>query len=178
MYYNLLTAKIKGKDKRGKRLMADTDKKLKKLEDEIKAGQKTDEYHSCRLKVNSKGSSDHELLQFFMGFLLFGGGIFWILNSFTVSSTWGGGYWSMFGMRLPTGTMLIPLLVGIGLLFFLDRKIIGGIVCCLGLLVILISLLTSLEFHAVRSSLYVYILMFSMTAAGAALLIKTLFRKR
>lgn len=158
--------------------MEDIDKELKRLENEIKSDRTENVTRGKSVSGNAKGSSDHELLQFFIGFLLFGGGVYWILNSFTVSSAWGGGYWSLFGMRLPSGTMLIPFLIGIGLLFFLDRKIIGGIVCCLGLLIILISILTSLEFHAVRNSLYVYLLMFSMVAAGAALLIKTLFKKR
>ena len=164
--------------------MSDIDKELAKLESEVKSNSKIDTAPVSDIKNtkssggNVSGSSNNELLQFFIGFLLFGGGIYWMLNSFTVSSSWGGGYWSLFGMRMPMGVMLIPLLVGIGLLFFCDKKVIGGCVAALGLLVIVISLLTSIEFHAVRSSLYVYVLMFGMIAAGAGLLIKTLFKKR
>ena len=168
---------------RGRRMtMENYDKELAGLENEIRSKMSDTQPVMNRTEpakrdgANVTGSSDHELLQFFIGFLLFGGGIYWVLNSFTVSSTWGSGYWSLFGMRMPMGVMLIPLLVGIGLLFFLDKKVIGGFVCALGLLVIVISLLTSITFHAVRSSLYVYVLMFGMIAAGAGLLIKTLFK--
>ena len=125
---------------------------------------------------NNEGKAQNELLQFFMGFLLFGGGLYWVFNSFTVSSSWGSGYWGIGNFRMPMGTMLIPLLIGIGLLFFLDKKAIGGFVCALGVLVILISLVTSIFFHAVGGTLYTYILMFGMVAAGAALLIKVLFK--
>ncbi|MCR5816433.1 MAG: hypothetical protein K6F91_06100 [Ruminococcus sp.] len=125
---------------------------------------------------NNEGKAQNELLQFFMGFLLFGGGLYWVFNSFTVSSSWGYGYWGIGSLRMPMGTMLIPLLVGIGLLFFFEKKAIGGFVCALGVLIILISLLTSLSFHATSGTLYTYILMFGMVAAGAALLIRVLFK--
>ena len=124
----------------------------------------------------NEGKASNELLQFFMGFLLFGGGLYWVFNSFTVSSTWGSGYWGIGSLRMPMGTMLIPLLIGIGLCFFLEKKAIGGFVCALGVLIILISLITSISFHAVRGTLYTYTLMFGMVAAGAALLIKVLFK--
>lgn len=133
------------------------------------------EVPSVRKSLND-GKASNELLQFFMGFLLFGGGLYWVFNSFTVSSTWGSGYWGIGGFRMPMGTMLIPLLIGIGLCFFLERKAIGGFVCALGVLVILISLITSISFHAVSGTLYTYILMFGMVAAGAALLIRVLFK--
>ncbi len=126
---------------------------------------------------NNKSGSGNNLLYFVLGFLLFGGGIFWALNSFTVTSTWGSGYWGIFGMRLPSGVVLIPLLIGIGLLFFMKKKAVGAMICALGLLIILISFITSIQFHAVRASLYVYILMFGMIAAGAGLLLRALFKK-
>ena len=124
----------------------------------------------------SDGKASNELLQFFMGFLLFGGGLYWVFNSFEVTSTWGSGYWGIGSLRMPMGTMIIPLLIGVGLCFFLEKKAIGGFVCALGVLVILISLITSISFHAIRGTLFTYILMFAMVAAGAGLLIKVLFK--
>lgn len=126
---------------------------------------------------SGKSNSGNNTLYFVLGFLLFGGGIFWALNSFTVTSTWGSGYWGVFGMRLPSGVVLIPLLVGIGLMFFMKKKTVGALVSALGLLIILISFITSIRFHAVPASLYVYILMFGMIAAGAGLLLRALFRR-
>jgi hypothetical protein len=133
--------------------------------------------------TNRSGSAGNDTLQFFMGFLLLGGGLYWLLNSFTVTSGIGGfgGMYSLFGMHISGGVMLIPLLVGIGLIFFLDgkKRFIGYSVAALGLLVIVISLLSSLNFHAkYGNTLYVYVLMFGMIFAGAALLIKSSFKKK
>ncbi|MBQ8966329.1 hypothetical protein [Ruminococcus sp.] len=134
---------------------------------------------------NRSGSTGNNTLQFFIGFLLLGGGLYWLLNSFTVYSGIGaggfGGYYSLFGMRITGGVMLIPLLLGIGLIFFLDgkKRFIGYSVAALGLLVIVISLLSSLEFRAKHGySLYVYVIMFAMIAAGSGLLIKSTFKKK
>lgn len=154
-------------------ILSDTNKELERLKREIEEIKQ-----SSNDNQDEKSNPKNELLQFFLGFLLFGGGFYWVLNSFTVTSSWGLGYWSLFGMRLPSGVMLIPLLVGIVLLFMLKKKIWGGMVCALGILVILISLITSIEFHAVHAPLYVYVLMFGMVAAGAGLLIKVLFSKK
>jgi uncharacterized membrane protein len=74
--------------------------------------------------------------------------------------------------------MLIPLLLGIGMMFFMEKKVIGGFVAALGLLIILISLLSSIEFRAKYNTLYVYVLMFGMIAAGSGLVIKSLFKKK
>lgn len=162
--------------------MSDIDKEMQKLEQEVKMNApETKTKTSGRSTadpsmMNKAGSSDHELLQFFIGFVLLGAGVYWILNSFEVSSSWG--LYSFFGLNITGGVMMIPLLVGIGLLFFCEKKIIGGCVTVLGLAIILISLLSSVSFHARYNTLYVYVLMFGMVAAGAGLLIKTLFRKR
>ncbi|MCR5541753.1 MAG: hypothetical protein K6F71_13175 [Ruminococcus sp.] len=131
--------------------------------------------------INRSGSAGNETLQFFMGFLLLGGGLYWLLNSFTVSSGFGMGMYSLFGMQISGGVMLIPLLVGIGLIFFLDgkKRFIGYCVSALGLLAIVISLLTSLQFRAKHGyTLYVYVIMFGMIFAGAALLLKSSFKKK
>ncbi len=148
--------------------MASNDKELEKMRKELE-----------ELKAErGEEKGGNELLQFFIGFLLFGVGVYWTLNSFTVTSSWGSGYWGLFGLRLPSGVMLLPLLLGIGLLFFMKKKTVGVVVSILGLAIILISLLSSIRFYAVRGTLFEYILMFGMVAAGAGLLIRVLFRKR
>ena len=98
-----------------------------------------------------------------------------IAVSFSWGSLWGG-----FGMNtsLATGLMLVPLLIGIGLLFFLDRKWIGWVVTAIGLLAILVTLLTSVRFRPVSASLWQYVVMFGMIAAGCGLVARGLLKSR
>lgn len=158
-------------------------KEAKEVEDIMNSKKKTS--MSYYEDTNKTGSAGNETLQFFMGFLLLGGGLYWLLNSFTVSAGrglgFGAGMYSLFGMQISGGVMLIPLLLGIGLIFFLDgkKRFIGYSVAALGLLIIVISLLSSLQFHArYGNTLYVYVLMFGMIFAGAGLLIKSTFKKK
>lgn len=162
------------------RAFAKRNRKEAKEVDRIMNGKtRTSDYNN---EINKSGSAGNETLQFFMGFLLLGGGLYWLLNSFTVSSGMGGyGMYSLFGMRISGGVMLIPLLLGIGLIFFLDgkKRFIGYAMTALGLFVIVISLLSTLQFHAkYGETLYVYVLMLGMIAAGAGLLIKSTFKKK
>lgn len=159
--------------------MKDIDRQLKELEElekQKKQRQKESDFDSG---AASKKKSSHPLLEFFAGMVLLGGGIYWVLNSFVVSFSWGS-LWGDFGIstQLTTGLMLVPLLVGIGLAFFMERKLLPGIIISIGILIILITLLTSVRFHPVSASLWQYILMFGMIAAGAGLLAKTLLKSR
>ena len=76
------------------------------------------------------------------------------------------------------GLVLLPLLIGIGLLFFLDRKWVGWVVVAIGLLAILGTLLTSVRFRPITASLWQYVVMFGMIAAGCGLVARGLLKSR
>lgn len=158
----------------------DIDKEMKKLENEIKSEKekKKANAEAAVPKAAAAKKSSNPLLDFCLGFLLLGGGLYWIFNSFIVTFAWGS-LWSGFGMSasLATGLMLVPLLIGLGLAFFMEKKTIPGIIIALGILIILITLITSVRFRPLSATLWQYILMFGMVAAGAGLLAKSLFKK-
>ena len=109
----------------------DTEKQLKALEEAVRQEQETGGKTAKKHRESSSAAAKeaHPLASFLIGLVLLGAGIFWVLNSFVVSFSWGS-LWGGFGMNtsLATGLMLVPLLIGIGLLFFLDRKVdrLGG----------------------------------------------------
>ncbi|MBQ3566969.1 MAG: hypothetical protein IJA12_07305 [Oscillospiraceae bacterium] len=93
------------------------DKKLKKLEEEQRRLMKEiDRMNNTEKSRSSSGS----LMQFLIGLVLMGAGLFWIFRSVDVSS----GYGSIFrigGWGVPNGTIIIPLLIGIVMLFVMER---------------------------------------------------------
>ena len=155
----------------------DTEKQLKALEEAVRQEQETGGKTAKKHRESSSAAAkeSHPLASFLIGLVLLGAGIFWVLNSFVVSFSWGS-----FGMNtsLATGLMLVPLLIGIGLLFFLDRKWIGWVVTAIGLLAILVTLLTSVRFRPVSASLWQYVVMFGMIAAGCGLVARGLLKSR
>lgn len=128
-------------------------------------------------KNRSKPGND--LLHFFVGLLMFGGGLFMILQNAQVTSSWGYGYFYHIGSwGVPNGLIMLPLLIGIAMLFMMDRKIFGWIVTALGIIFILLTIIMSVRISWRTTSAYVFIIMFGLVAAGGGLMLKALFRKR
>jgi|Cm1ome_3_1110798.scaffolds.fasta_scaffold03620_4 hypothetical protein len=174
-----LDKELRRAEKSARRFAAKNAREAKEVNDMFgKKNKNTTNYSYTDLSQNS--SSGNPMLQFFIGFLLLGGGLYWLFNSFTVAGGFGFGM-RMFGMHVSGGVMLIPLMLGIGLIFFLDgkKRFIGYMTAALGLFVIVISLLNSLEFRPkYGTTLYVYVIIFAMIASGAALMIKSTMKKK
>ncbi len=155
------------------------DKKLKQLEEEQRKLMEQIEKNNRTIygrNDRSHNSGKNELLSFFIGLLLLGGGLFWVFQSVRVTTSWGSFY--RFGtFYVPNGVIIIPLLIGIIMLFMMRRKIFGWIVTSIGVLAILLTIMNSVSFRFIPQSLFSYILMFGFVAVGAALVIKALFTK-
>ncbi len=138
-----------------------------------------DETYHLLEEMEKKRSRDHnDLRNFFIGLLMLGAGLFMILQNVGVRSSWGSGYFYHIGSwGMPNGLIMLPLLIGIVMLFLMDKKIFGWIVTGLGILFILLTVIMSVSIYWKTSNAYVFILMFGLTAAGGAMMLKVLFRK-
>lgn len=131
-------------------------------------------------EIEKERRKDHnDLLNFFIGLLMFGGGLFMVLQNAQVTSSWGYGYFYHIGSwGVPNGLIMLPVLIGIVMLFLMDRKIFGWIVTVLGILFILLTIIMSVRISWRSTSAYVFIIMFGLIAAGGGLMLRALFRKR
>lgn len=129
---------------------------------------------------NHKSDPGGDLLKFFMGIMMLAGGLFMIFNNIRVTSSWGmGGYFFHIGSwGIPNGLIMLPLIVGIMMLFMMERKIFGWIVFSAGIVIVLLSVLASTRITWRGSTGFEYVIMFGLTAAGAGLVIRELFRSR
>lgn len=128
---------------------------------------------------SSSKDEGNRLLKFFIGLLLLGGGLFMIFQNISVSSTWGyGGYFLSFGgFHLSNGLIMLPIIIGIGMLFLMDKKIFGWVVLSIGIVIVLLSVMLTTHLSWRTTNAYVFIVMFGMTAAGGAMVLRELFRK-
>ncbi len=85
-----------------------------------------------------------------------------------------GGYWSFgfmgFGYGTSFGMTLIPLLFGIGILFFNGKSAIGRLLTGLGLLLILGGIIMNLNIHFQQTSLYNLLVMLVLIVGGVGLI--------
>lgn len=143
-------------------------RKNKKEYDELKETKK--------IYQNNQNSSDNEVLQFFLGIILLGAGLFMLSKRVMVHSSMY--IWRIGGFDLSSGMVTIPLIIGIIWHFFDSKSIIAKIIITLGVIFIVLSIIMSVRINFVTTSMFDYILIFGMAAAGSGLLLKTLFKKR
>jgi hypothetical protein len=121
-------------------------------------------------------------LTFFIGLILCGLGLFWLFSRVSVQSTLFGGYGSSYlfsigNFNLPNGTVILPFVIGVLLLFILEKKRFGVAVCILGLLIILLSIIMSTRIMFQRTSMFEYIFMFLFIASGSGMMLKSILSK-
>lgn len=144
------------------------------MEKDNKSKQETNTINNSQKENQNSGGN--ELLQFFIGVILLGVGLFMLSKRVMVHSSW---YtWRIGGFDLASGTVTIPLIIGIIWYFFNSKSVIPKIIITLSVIFIVITIIMSVRINFVATSLFDYILIFGMAAAGSGLLLKTLFKKR
>ena len=120
-------------------------------------------------KPKGAGGTPGGFGEFFAGLAMTIGGGYLLLDQVTVTS----GYWRMWGYNA-FGMSLIPLLVGIGLLFFNGRSKIGWLLTAAGALIILLGIITNLTIFFRPTSLFNTLMMLGLLAGGIGLVVRSL----
>lgn len=118
------------------------------------------------------GGTRGGLLPFFLGLAAVVVGGYLFLDRVTVS----GGYWSFGGsMGSSFGITLIPVLIGIGMLFYNGKSALGWILFVGGLLAILAGIIANLHVHFASTSLVSTLIIMGLVAGGVGLIIRSLY---
>ena len=125
-------------------------------------------------EINVKDSKENDLLYFFLGIVLLGAGLFMLSKRVMVHSSWS--VWRIGGFDLSSGTVTIPLIIGIIWYFVKPKSVVPKIIITLGVVFIIVAIIMSIRINFVTTSMFDYILIFGMSGAGAGLLLRTLFR--
>ncbi len=146
--------------------------KRRRTEDELERA-----YAALEDMEKKKKKNKNDLLMFFAGLLMFGGGVFMILQNIIVRTNWGTSFYHIGTWNVPNGMIMLPVLIGIVMLFVMERKIFGWIVFGLGILFILLTVIMSVSISWKTSNGYAFLMMFGLAAAGGGMLMKVLFSK-
>jgi predicted membrane channel-forming protein YqfA (hemolysin III family) len=122
----------------------------------------SDEY-----KFSGAGGTPGGLWEFFIGLGMAIAGAYLLTNQVTVSS----GYWTLWGYNT-FGLSLIPLIFGIGILFFNGKSIAGWILTFAGVIIIGTGILVNLHIFFEPTSLFNTIVMLVLLAGGIGLVAK------
>jgi hypothetical protein len=115
------------------------------------------------------GGTAGGLGEFFVGLVMALAGAYILTNRVTVA----GGYWTLWGHNA-FGLSLVPLVFGIGLLFFNGRSKAGWALVVAGAVFILTGVLTNLHVYFQPTSLFDTIVMLVLLAGGIGLVARSL----
>ncbi|MGL4346072.1 MAG: hypothetical protein ACRCTE_12820 [Cellulosilyticaceae bacterium] len=133
-------------------------------------------------KSNPKKTGDYpksaptgDLKSFLGGLVLAILGVYMVFQITSVQTSW---YtWHIGGFALPGGTVTIPLLIGIGMLFYNPESFFAKFIVFIGIAIILLTIIMSVRLVFRSTSLFNYILMFGSIVGGVGLMARGLFAK-
>lgn len=118
-------------------------------------------------KFSGAGGTSGGVVEFFVGLVMTIAGGYLISNQVTVSSS----FWSLWGYNT-FGLTLVPLIFGIGVLFFNGRSIIGWLLLIGGAVIIAAGVIANLTIYFHPTSLFNTLVMIVLFAGGIGLIAK------
>src|SRR5215210_5170193 len=124
-------------------------------------------------RVRGAGGTPGGIGEFLLGLGMAVAGAYLLTQNVTVTSSW----WTIWGHNA-FGLSLLPLIFGIGLLFFNGRSIAGWLLLFAGVVIIFIGIITNLQIYFQQTSLFNTIIMLVLLAGGIGLIARSLIPHR
>ena len=120
-----------------------------------------------------EGNPELELL---IGIILLAAGLFMLSKRVIVHTGW---YtWRIGSFYLSSGTVIIPLLIGIIWYFYNPKSFMSKVIIGLSIVFIVISIIMSVSLNFMATSMFDYVLILGMSAAGFGLILKSHFGRK
>lgn len=120
-------------------------------------------------RLRGAGGTSGGLGEFLVGLAMAVAGGYWLTSNVTVSS----GFWHLWGYNT-FGMSLVPLIFGIGLLFFNGKSKVGWLLLFVGSVIILAGILMNLQIYFRSTSLFNTIVMLVLLFGGIGLIARSL----
>jgi hypothetical protein len=120
-------------------------------------------------RLTDAGGTPGGLGHFLIGFAMACVGGYLLANQVTVA----GGYWDFYGSNT-FGVTLIPMLIGVGLLFWSGRSLVGWALTVAGALFILAGVLANMHIYFQPTSLFNTIVMLVLLVGGLGLIARAI----
>jgi uncharacterized protein len=121
------------------------------------------------MAIKGAGGTSGGIGQFFLGLAMAIGGAYLLTSQVTVSS----GFWGYFGPHT-FGLTLLPLMFGVGMLFFDGKSVFGWLLTGASAVIIVLGILVNLQIYFQPTSLYNTIVMLVLLAGGLGLVARSL----
>jgi uncharacterized protein len=120
-------------------------------------------------RIRGAGGTRGGIGMFLIGLAMTVAGAYILTNRVTVTS----GYWQLWGYN-SFGLSLLPLIAGIGILFFNGKSIVGWLLLFVGIVIIFTGILMNLQIYFESTSLFNTVIMLVLLAGGIGLVARSL----
>ena len=119
--------------------------------------------------MRGAGGTEGGVGQFLLGVVMAVGGAYLLTQQVMVTS----GFWAWFGPQT-FGLSLLPLVIGIGVLFFDGKSAVGWLLTVCGAAIVFLGILTNLHLYFAPTSLFNTLAMLILLAGGLGLVARSL----
>jgi uncharacterized protein len=125
--------------------------------------------------MRGAGGTSGGIGTFFLGIVMFVGGVYLLLSSIVVRSHFGFGS-RIFGSQVfvTSGMMLFPFMIGVGMIFYKGKSIFGWLLSGGSILCIVIGVIANLKIGWKTMTLIDAIIIFVLFAGGLGILLRSL----
>ena len=125
------------------------------------------------------------IVRFFIGFIMFVGGLYLMLNSIRVDIAGMGGLFSggrhslyhVGGYGVTSGSIIIVLMLGIGILFIDARKPFGWLICAGAIVALIFGVIMNTHFGFQQMSAFDLIVIIVLLCGGLGLLLSSFIQR-
>ncbi len=123
----------------------------------------------ARRSLRDAGGTSGGIGTFLLGAIMVVGGGYLLLNQVVVTSH----FWRLFGYDL-FGLSLVPLLVGLGLVFYSGRNVLGWLLIFAGAVIIVTGVIANMTVYFRTMSLFATLMMLLLLVGGLGLVVRSL----
>lgn len=124
------------------------------------------------VSIEGAGGTPGGIGQFLLGFAFAVGGGWLLMNQVVVS----GGTWGLWGYN-SFGLSLLPFIVGVGMLFFNGKSVLGWLLMIAALVIIFAGIIVNLRVYFMSASLFSTLIMLVLLFGGIGLIARSLSAK-
>lgn len=126
--------------------------------------------------MRGAGGSSGGLGLFFIGFFMFCGGIYMLLNSITFYANYGFGsrMYGIGGVSITSGMIMIPFMFGVGMIFYNAKNMFGWLLAAGSLTALIFGVISSIQFQMRSMTAFDLAVILILTVGGLGLFLRSL----
>jgi hypothetical protein len=127
------------------------------------------------MAVNGAGGTSGGIGKFFLGIAMFVAGMYLLLKNIYVQHNFGFGspFFNVGGLSVTSGMILIPFIIGVAVLFFNAKNLLGWILTIGSVVLLIVGVISSIHFTLAGMSAFDILMILVLVAGGLGLFLSS-----